>query len=511
MISIFLTMLLLPYPAGYIQANRALPQAQSPTTLESPDLDENTIWLPSVRNYKENAPMTQTGCHFGITTPYSVDGYDLSTLGVDSYLDWGQYNKNSTVADNIQYYRVINVSDAKYASNLAMLPTLVSTYPGSVWIIGNEPDSEVAYQDHISAESYAERFHTMAKIIRLNDPSARIAFGTVIQPTPVRLYYLDKVIDRLVQLEQMIGGNRASALGLIDIYSIHAFILNERPLYTTPNCGDCWGAGVPVGYDPGSWPAPQIITMDKTFDINFFTSRVTAFRQWMNALGPLEQEKPLWITEFGSLFTTDLGVSDLTTATYMDQTFDFMLETKDPSLGFASDDNRLVQKWLWYSLNENISQFGGSLYNPLTHELTTVGEHFIQYNPSLSAVPALDPDVYIDPLNFSIVQGALGEYEITLKVGNNLSSDRLTEVRVSLYIEGNLVGSADIILPRCAGEIPVTIAGSGLRPSQDYTFSAQVSLVSATETDTNPANNEIVLPPITTPFFYNVMLPITFR
>jgi hypothetical protein len=421
--------------------------------------------------------------------------YDLSILGVEGYLNWNHGQKSSAVPGNIQYYRVVNVSDAAYAGNLQELPNLVSSYPGTVWIIGNEPDSQVTYQDHISAESYADRYFAMAQVIRA-DPTAKIAFGTVIQPTPVRFYYLDKVITRLTTL----AGSRANALALIDIYSIHSFLLNEDPT--------SWGAGVPVGYS-GSWPAYQVIGMPQTFDINLFKSRVTAFRQWMKDLG--QQSKPLWITEYGSLLPVSFGVSELTSATFMDQTFDFMLGTKDPALGLSTDSNRLVQKWLWYSLNDYVDHFGGSLYNPLTRQMTLVGQHFINYNPSLSAVPATNPDVYIDASNSTIEQGPLGAYKVSFKVGNNVSSDRLTPVRVDLYLAGSLMTSVETNLPRCSGKIPVSLSGYGLRPGTSNTFTARVSPISTGVTDIDSLNNVVAFQPVTTPFFNTTMIPIIIR
>ena len=433
----------------------------------------------------------QTGnCHFGITIPYDVDSYDLSILGVDSYLDWASGQKSSAVADNIQYIRVIRVDDANYATNLAAIPTLIATYPGSIWIIGNEPDSQVTFQDHVSAEVYAQRFYDMAQAIR-NDATAKIGFGAVIQPTPVRIYYLDKVIARLTELA---GNDLATALGLIDIYTVHAFILNEDPT--------SWGAGVPVGYDL-SWPDYQVLEGQQTFDINLFKSRVTDFRQWMKDLG--QQSKPLWITEYGSLFPVSFGVSELTTATYMEQTFDYMLGTKDPALGLSTDDNRLVQKWFWYSLNDFVDHFGGSLYNPQTRQMTTVGNHFIDYTPSLSAVPATSPDVYIDTSNPMVAPGPYGHYRISLKVGNNVSTDRLTPVRVDLFLAGNQVGSIDTNLPRCSGKISVSFDVGNLQAGQSYSFSAQVSPLNATDID--DLNNVMNFQPIMMPEFKNIFIP----
>jgi len=495
---ILLSAMLVALQIRPIQAYYGSSDLRGSNPIKDPNLSVETNRLSS-RSTSDSPALeiiTQTGtCHFGITAPYGVAGYDLSILGVDSYLDWS-HTRTSSVAANIQYYPMTRVSDSTYERDLQALPSLLTANPGATWIIGNEPDSEVTYQDHISAETYAERFYEMAILIRLNDPTAKIAFGTIIQPTPVRLYYLTKVIDRLSQLAGDTGDSHANALALIDIYSIHAFILNEQPLYV-PNCNNCWGAGVPVGYDPTTgWPAYQVIGGTQTYDINLFKEGVIAFRQWMKALG--EQSKPLWITEYGSLFPTWLDVSELVTATYMEQTFNFMLGTKDPNLGYLDDDNRLVQKWFWYSLNEDVKKFGGSLYNQQNHQLTTVGDHFIKYNPPITSVPVTDPDVYIDSSSPTITPSSIiGQqpnhfnYKISIKVGNTVSNDRLTGVQVDLLLAGSVVGSVKTDLPRCAGKLQVSFNVNNLLAGESYTFTARVSPISGNGTDIDLSNNEM--------------------
>jgi hypothetical protein len=199
----------------------------------------------------------------------------------------------------------------------------------------------------------------------------------------------------------------------------------------------------------------------------------------------------------------------------MEQTFDFMLGTQDPALGYKDDSYRLVQKWMWWSLNYDVSKFGGSLYDPQNHQLTTVGDHFIKYNPPITSVPVTNPDVYIDSSSPTITPGSIiGQqpnhfnYKITVKVSNLVSSDRLTGVQVDLYLAGNLVGSVQTNLPRCAGELPVTFNVNNLQAGDSYTFKAQVSLISGNGTDINPSNNEMIFPPITMSILYYVMMPI---
>ena len=200
---------------------------------------------------------TPQTCHFGIAAVPPFTSYDFSTLGVGSYVDFTR-NRNSSVPANIDFYRVVYIggSVTSYNSLKNALPSILAQNPGSTWIVGNEPDSEVTYQDHMAADFYATRFFEIATIIRTNDPAAKIGFGAIIQATPVRLYWLTLAMNKLVQL----AGSVSAAHALIDFYPIHSYILNEQtPLYDSNGKMIMWGAGVPVGYVAGVWPAPQEI------------------------------------------------------------------------------------------------------------------------------------------------------------------------------------------------------------------------------------------------------------
>ena len=513
--SFLLSIILLPFQIGQNQIYAKSNDLNISNLVGQTDsaVNTNSLLDSSMSNPAVSALRPQSGsCHFGITVPFGPsgeDGYDLSILGIDTYLDWGNGAKNSTVADNIQYLRVINVSDAEFDGAMKGLPSRLKAYPGAVWFIGNEPDAEVKYQDNITAETYADRYYLMATLIRSKDPSAKIGFGTIIQFTPVRKEYLKRVITELT----LKAGNLTNALGLIDIYSIHAFSLPELPLYDSngnrlPNS---WGAGVPKGYD-SSWPPYYVWTGNSdVIDINIFSARVTAFRQWMDNLGPNERAKPLWITEYGSLFPTTLGLSELTTATYMEQTFNYLLGARDPNLGNPTDNNLLVQKWMWYSLNGFVTSFGGSLYDPLTHQLTEVGSHFINYNPSTQLVPVTDPDVYIDQSSPTMLPSSPGHFRITIKAGNTVSTDRLTGVKVDILLGSTVVGTATANLPRCAGRMSVSVDVGNLVTGQSYIFTARVSPAAGNGTDLDLTNNQFTFPPITMPIFHKVMLPIVTR
>ena len=236
------------------------------------------------------AAATDTVCRFGITSALGSDGYDIASLGVGSYLDWGA-GSNPSLPAGVEYIRVLRLRDDVYPQTLANLPAWVQANPGSVWVVGNEPDTTYEGQDALLPEVYADRYFELATIIRNLDPSARIAFGSVVQPTPIRIRYLDRAWDQLVAD----AGSSAAASNLIDFWSIHSFILNEQV--------GGWGTGIPPGFENDHADAVIITDFADTYSIAIFQERIIAFRSWMASIG--ERDKPLWITEYGSLFPTD--------------------------------------------------------------------------------------------------------------------------------------------------------------------------------------------------------------
>ncbi len=318
---------------------------------------------------------------FGIATPFDFTADQLQYFNISAVLDW-RLDNSIELPEGIEYIHVVRVSDALFQNQFDNLDVLITQNPGETWIIGNEPD-RYYWQDSISPEKYAERYFLTAMKIRSFDPTAKLGFGTVVQPTPIRMRYLDRTLDAL----DLLTGGRETSLALIDIWSIHAFILNEHPFQ--------WGAGIPVGFFPyeagdefeEDWDdAIQITDYDDTYSIQIFMERITNFRYWLDQKG--EQEKPLWISEYGSLFPpidppdgpNYVNVSDEDTSAFMLDSFDFLLSASDEPTGMPADDFHLVQRWFWYSLNDHRYSFGGSLLDPdQDYSVTLVGENFKDY------------------------------------------------------------------------------------------------------------------------------------
>ncbi len=356
---------------------------------------------------------------FGITAPLGVVGYDLSTIHALTYLDWAK--ESSTVPAGVEYIHVLKMrfvkvrydgtgvlDEAAYQQFLLELPSLVSRNPGGTWLIGNEPDRKVV-QDDLTPEKYAERFYDVSKTIKDTDSNAKVGFGSIVQPTPIRLRYLDRSLNKLAEK----AGSMEEALALIDIWAIHAFILNENP---KPGS---WGADVPPGFDcPLNCEDAYIINdynYSETYSIDIFKERVLEFREWMHSKG--QEDKPLWITEYGSLFPdwevalcyyhqdnciprsspNEEWPTSSDNIQYMLDTFDFLMNSTDDTHGMPNDNNKLVQRWYWYSLNgyvkiiDDRASYGGSLFDPENNkEMTKQGIAYKNYIELL-----IGPKIYL--------------------------------------------------------------------------------------------------------------------
>jgi hypothetical protein len=276
-----------------------------------------------------------------------------------------------------------------YDQFLQDLPNLIARNIGSTWLIGNEPDCY--WQDNLFPEIYAERFFAVTNIINSVDETALVGFGSIVQPTPIRLRYLERSLTKLEEL----SGSKENAMKMIDFWSIHSFILNEEPITDTQRP---WGAGHAIGFDCAAGDCYDLIKITDyadTYSIDIFEQRISNFRMWMEMIG--EREKPLWITEYGSLlpdweiicFPNQTGKCDppyngwpieKDTIDFMIDSFTFLLHSYDENLGNPNDEDKLVQRWYWYSLNDRLDSFGGSLFDPENDkQITELGKAYKRY------------------------------------------------------------------------------------------------------------------------------------
>ena len=397
-------------------------------------------------------------CRFGAgQVSHSVVSYNVSSLNLGWYLSWGT-QASPPRPGGIEYVQMLRVRGSGYSPSGAILADRIAANPGALWIIGNEPDC--IYQDNVLPQEYAQAYHDAYSFIKMHDPAARATVGGIVQPTPLRMEYLDIVLDTYTALY---GESLPT-----DAWNIHTFILREASCTAYPD--SCWGAGIPPGIaaDHG-----MLYTLDDMDRLDVFQDRIVQFRQWMRDRG--YRDTPLIITEHGTLLPYydpgtlyyDSGGDPFDEARardFMYGTFDFLLTASDPNLGYAADENRLVQRWLWYSLDD--TSYGGALFDPLTLNPMQLGTDFGAYTASIS--PTVDL--------FAVDVGQMGPVPhsptstvtVTLQARiSNIGNVAITQPVSIRFLDGDgyQIGSEQVIsetVAGCAGVKEVTITWSNV-------------------------------------------------
>ncbi len=259
------------------------------------------------------------------------------------------------------------------------LNPLVDRHPGILWLIGNEPDC--IWQDNVEPEEYARIYHDFYTLIKARDATSQISPGGIVQPTPLRLQWLDRVL----------AAYKASYSETmpVDVWNIHNAILNEVSCEHDPQ--NCWGAGIPPGVDAG---VGVIRDPQDNDNLAIFEEQIRAFRQWMydNDYGG----HPLIVTEYGILMPDDFGFDAERVNAFMDATFGFFLVATDPELGDPNDDRRLVQRWAWFSLDVQPYDpitgrgFNGNLFDPESKAITAYGLNYAVHTGSFPPLEYID-------------------------------------------------------------------------------------------------------------------------
>jgi hypothetical protein len=318
-----------------------------------------------------------------------ADDYDVGQLRGGWYVDWGARADPSQPA-GLEYAQMVRmhqltecwpqrtrdrdacpyVEPYTYTltspTSLGAVASIAQANPGSLWLVGNEMDRRdwdfpPGGQDEMLPELYAQAYHEIYETIKDADPAAQVAIGGVVQPTPLRLEYLDKVV---AEYESRYGTRMP-----VDVWNIHNMILREV-IYQ-------YGADIPPGDDSY---AGKTYTYEDADDIEIFKQQIVDFREWMKEKG--EQNKPLIISEYSVLYGESQGFDYPRVTDYLYATFDYMTTAADPSLGYPLDGNRLVQRWAWYSLND--ANFEGAithhhLFTPTTKAITQLGIDYGAY------------------------------------------------------------------------------------------------------------------------------------
>ena len=366
-----------------------------------------------------------------------ITSYDVAQLEAGWFADW--FSRLSPPHPNgIDYVPVIAVDGANYPPNWDAIAARAQRNPGSLWLIGNE--QEATYQGNLTPAQYAQIYHDSYYQVKAADPTAKVAVGGVILPSPLRLQWLDRT---LAEYQTRYGEPMP-----VDVWNTHMQIVNEVSCLYDP--GNCWGAEIPAGLT-----ATTGITMVLTDNANFdlFVRLLRDMRTWMNDRG--FRDKALIISEYGvllpSTYICDCGdetVGNAIVASFMTRTFEYMLNTVDANLGYPADGNRLVQRWMWYTLNDQPYNFdtgegfNGGLFNwkdnVFPGTLTYFGQVFKSFVPPLKV---LYRDLFPTELT-STAQGG-GQYALAVTVRNS-GNTAASNVKVRLYAGNPAAGGVQV-------------------------------------------------------------------
>ncbi len=297
------------------------------------------------------------------------------------YWNW-RASESSPAPDGLEYLPAVRLQPTGGGSYTLNGTTLTATVemalanPGRTWLIGNEPDSP--YQDNLEPAAYAEAYHDLYSVIKAADPTARIANGGIVEVTPARLFYLDRVLETYRSLYHTPMP--------VDVWNIHIYVIQERSCEAYPD--DCWGAAIPPGI---GWSEGELYTIDDNANLDVFKQMVLDFRAWMASRG--YSDRPLLVTEFGVQQPADYGFPAARVNAYMNGAFDFLRVTTGAN-GYPADGHRLVQQWAWWSLQRPAEYLlsNGWLYEPgPPQRRTAIGDNYAAYTAQIEPTVNLFP------------------------------------------------------------------------------------------------------------------------
>ncbi len=295
---------------------------------------------------------TEQSWRFGFGLASAADpGTWAQALGAGWYIDWAASARPGSLAP--EHWPMVRVAPGCTRPTPEEAAGLARQRPGRTWIIGNEPD--VIWQDNLPPEAYAAAYHAYYNAIKRADPAALIAVAGVAQPTPLRLEYLDRVLETY---RQTYGQTMP-----VDVWTVHNFVLREER--------GSWGAEIPPGFDEVT--SGLLVEPGDNGRLDLFEAQLRGFRGWMARHG--YRQTPLALTEFGILMPAGYGFTGGVVARFLEASTDLLNHLADPATGYSPDGNRLVQRWAWFSLTDD--QFPASNLADLpSGRLTDVGRAY---------------------------------------------------------------------------------------------------------------------------------------
>lgn len=442
---------------------------------------------------------TIANCRYGASPLNITHNPIVSDIGAGWYLNFVASPPPPTAepANGAEFVPMIHVrqqkkSDGTYLPSYDISPPLNATFakslrdnPGKKYIVGNETDR--IGQGETYPEVYASAYHEIYNFIKSNDSTAQVATTGLVQFTPNRQQYLDKVWNSYIQ--------QFGTYMPVDIWTMHIYVLPELMADgVTPNgiANIALGTDKSLGKREAGGNSSLCSNSDvycfaEHDDLKIFGEHVVAMRQWMKNHG--QQNKPLLLTEFSILYPYEIDgatcylqdengncfTPDRVT-NFMNAAFGYLNGKKDPAIGYPLDGNRLIQQWMWFSVYATNAGSSSNLAESNLATLTKMGQNFKNYVAGQSLYQNLLVDEVAD-----VTVATNGAPAVTANISvtfrNNGSEAINTPFTVSFYKNANLTGeigsvTIDPTVYGCASHAyTATVAWPGLTKGT-YTYYA---------------------------------------
>ncbi len=264
--------------------------------------------------------------------------WQVGHQAVDASTGQNRFQMDAPAASGLgmTFSPMVRIREGRPSPDQPALRVLAARHPGRIWLIGNEPD--VRWQDNVTPEEYAWAYHQAYSAIKSVDADAQIAIAGLSQITPLRLAYLERVWD---SYQEQFGQQMP-----VDIWNMHAFVLRED--------AEDWGVGVPPGFE--GLTHGLLWDVEDHDDLVLVENQVRLMRTWMAQHG--QRQKPLYISEYGILMPPEFGFPPARVIRFLVGSFDLFRTLRDPTLGYSADDDRLVQRWVWFSTRYDLYPAG---------------------------------------------------------------------------------------------------------------------------------------------------------
>lgn len=426
-------------------------------------------------------------CHYGVTIDRTANQLEwVATFGAGWFLDFqieSPIPSNDAEFVGIVYVRQDKDSEGNYLPSVTIVPELtqpslgavIERNPGRIWLIGNEVDRgpnpgqiDGGVGDTFP-DMYAKAYHDTYYFIKNIDPTALVANSALVEVTPGRLQYLDKVLK---SYRARYGHEMP-----VDVWNMHLYILPELTYNGKPNNV----ANIALGTDPSLGilagdstttvcPREDVYCIMEHDDMDAFAGQVVAMREWMRENG--QQQKPLIISEYSVLwpyiyngvacgFVDEAGncFDPPRIGQYVANSFDYLKNTMDPDLGYGADKNRLVQQWLWYGVYyKYLGHTSNLITDDVPAQLTPAGTVFQNTThseaPTINLVPGQMNTIFTFVNNPADTTNA----RLVIPVHNNGNSGLQTGFQVTFYQDAGLnqvIGTA-VVPPPGPDELGLT-------------------------------------------------------